>query len=122
MMSSCEVSTNQPLCPQRVVVLGHETINSPIYTQLDPNQCHVMTEFLNRYTLIGESVPGGRALKIYRLAAFAPVMPPSIDYSIRVYVVEDTIDALDVSRTHHGGQSLPRIGAGWPRMGKSETF
>lgn len=78
-------------------MLGHENINSPIYTQLDPNQCHVMTEFLNRYTLIGESVPGGRALKIYRLAAFAPAMPPSMDYSIRVYVVEDTIDALDVS-------------------------
>ncbi|KAH9494395.1 Netrin receptor unc5c [Bulinus truncatus] len=90
-----ESPIDEPPYWRRVVVLGHETINSPIYTQLDPNQCHVMTEFLNRYTLIGESVPGGRALKIYRLAAFAPAMPPSMDYSIRVYVVEDTIDALD---------------------------
>ncbi|XP_035824121.1 netrin receptor UNC5B-b [Aplysia californica] len=90
-----ESPIDEPPYWRRVVVLGHETINSPIYTQLDPNQCHVMTEFLNRYTLIGESVPGGRALKIYRLAAFAPAMPPSVDYSIRVYVVEDTIDALD---------------------------
>lgn len=57
-----------------------------------------MTEYLNRYALIGESVPGGgRAVKIYRLAAFAPALPPSMDYSIRVYVVEDTQDALDVS-------------------------
>ncbi|GFO23590.1 netrin receptor unc5c [Plakobranchus ocellatus] len=90
-----ESPIDEPPYWRRVVVLGHETINSPIYTQLDPNQCHVMTEFLNRYTLIGESVPGGRALKIYRLAAFAPAMPPSMDYSIRVYVVEDTMDALD---------------------------
>ncbi|KAK3780153.1 hypothetical protein RRG08_051631 [Elysia crispata] len=90
-----ESPIDEPPYWRRVVVLGHETINSPIYTQLDPNQCHVMTEFLNRYTLIGESVTGGRALKIYRLAAFAPAMPPSMDYSIRVYVVEDTMDALD---------------------------
>ena len=82
---------------QRLVVLGHETINSQVYTQLDPNHCHIMTEYLNRYALIGESVPGGKAVKIYRLAAFAPALPPSMDYSIRVYVVEDTQDALDVS-------------------------
>lgn len=54
-----------------------------------------MTEQLQRYTLIGESVPGGRAIKILRLVAFAPAMPPSMDYSIRVYVVEDTQDALE---------------------------
>ncbi|XP_059163925.1 netrin receptor UNC5C-like isoform X2 [Physella acuta] len=77
------------------VYKSESPIDEPPYWRLDPNQCHVMTEFLNRYTLIGESVPGGRALKIYRLAAFAPAMPPSMDYSIRVYVVEDTIDALD---------------------------
>lgn len=58
-----------------------------------------MTEQLQRYTLIGESVPGGRAIKILRLVAFAPAMPPSMDYSIRVYVVEDTQDALEVSST-----------------------
>ncbi|KAK7500846.1 hypothetical protein BaRGS_00007726 [Batillaria attramentaria] len=80
---------------RRLVVLGHETINSQVYTQLDPNHCHIMTEYLNRYALIGESVPGGKAVKIYRLAAFAPALPPSMDYSIRVYVVEDTQDALD---------------------------
>ncbi|XP_070183045.1 netrin receptor UNC5C-like isoform X2 [Littorina saxatilis] len=80
---------------KRVVVLGHETINSQVYTQLDPNHCHIMMEYLNRYALIGESVPGGKAIKIYRLAAFAPALPPSMDYSIRVYVVEDTQDALD---------------------------
>lgn len=81
---------------QRTVTLGQETINTPVYAQLDPNHCHIMTEFLRRYTLIGESVPGGRPVKILRLAAFAPQAPPSMDFSIRVYVVEDTQDALEV--------------------------
>ena len=55
-----------------------------------------MTEFLQRYTLIGEPALLGRAVKILRLAAFAPALPPSMDYNIRVYVVEDTPDALEV--------------------------
>ena len=57
-----------------------------------------MTDYLQRYTLIGESVPpGGKPVKILRLAAFAPLMSPSMDFSIRVYVVEDTHDALEVN-------------------------
>ncbi|XP_050391275.1 netrin receptor UNC5C isoform X5 [Patella vulgata] len=80
---------------KKMVTLGHETINTPVYTQLDPNQCHIMGEQLQRYAIIGESVPGARAIKILRLAAFAPASPPSMDYSIRVYVVEDTQDALE---------------------------
>lgn len=81
---------------QRLVTLGHETINTPLYMQLDADHCHLVTDSLNRYALIGESVGGGRAVKILRLAAFAPAITPSLDYSIRVYVVEDTQDALEV--------------------------
>ncbi|XP_067671144.1 netrin receptor UNC5C-like isoform X6 [Haliotis asinina] len=80
---------------QRLVTLGHETINTPLYMQLDADHCHLVTDSLNRYALIGESVGGGRAVKILRLAAFAPAITPSLDYSIRVYVVEDTQDALE---------------------------
>ncbi|KAK3593613.1 hypothetical protein CHS0354_025501 [Potamilus streckersoni] len=80
---------------QRTVTLGQETINTPIYTQLDPTNCHIMTEHLQRFALIGEAASAGRAIKILRLAAFAPALPPSMDYSIRVYVVEDTHDALE---------------------------
>ena len=56
-----------------------------------------MTEQLMRYALIGESIPGGRAVKILRLAAFAATQNPSMDFSIRVYMVEDTQDALEVN-------------------------
>lgn len=81
---------------QKLVTLGQETINTQVYAQLDPNQCHVMTEHMQWYTLIGEAVPGGRPVKILRLAAFASNTPPSVEFSIRVYVVEDTHDALEV--------------------------
>ena len=79
------------------MTLGQETIITPVYCQLDMNHCHVMTDTLARYTLLGESIPSGKPTKILRLAAFAPMMPSSIDYSIRVYIVEDTQDALSVS-------------------------
>ena len=78
-------------------MLGQETVTTQLYAQLDPNHCHIMTEQLSRFALIGESVLGAKAVKCYCLAAFAPSLPPSMDYSIRVYVVEDTTDAINVS-------------------------
>lgn len=77
---------------------GLETINTPVYCQVDPDDCHLLTEQMCRYIVIGESSPYGRALKKLRLAAFAPAVPSSIDYSIRVYIVEDTRDALEVNK------------------------
>lgn len=62
-------------------------------------QCHIMTDSLTRYTLIGEPCVGGKAVKILRLAVFAPCMLSSADYNLRVYFVEDTQDALEVSNT-----------------------
>jgi len=77
-----------------------------------------MTDCLARYALIGQpsgTVIGqlnkegsplirqpnssnfGKAFKILRLAAFAPsYIPPAADCNLRVYVVEDTHDALEV--------------------------
>ena len=40
---------------------------------------------------------GGKAVKILRLACFAPAVPSSVDYNIRVYFVEDNQNALEVS-------------------------
>ncbi|XP_060560218.1 netrin receptor UNC5B-a-like isoform X3 [Ruditapes philippinarum] len=101
-LSICSSSTPLEEPPQwqvqhdyLAVTLGQETINTQIYTQIDATHCHLMTEYLQRYALIGEPVAQGRAVKILRLAAFAPSLPPSMDFSIRVYVVEDTPDALE---------------------------
>lgn len=82
---------------QCICTLGQETINTPVYIQTDMAQCHIMTDSLTRYTLIGEPCIGGKAVKILRLAVFAPCMLSSSDYNLRVYFVEDTQDALEVS-------------------------
>ena len=81
----------------RSVTLGHETINTSIYGQLDLDKIHIMTDNLCRYTMIGESTMGSAVVKLLRLAAFAPALPSSIDYNIRIYVLEDTQDAFEVS-------------------------
>lgn len=81
---------------QPLVHLGQETINTPVYVHVDLDQCHVMMDSLCRLALIGEPVAGGRPVKILRTAVFAPQTPPSIDYSLRVYVTENTPDALEV--------------------------
>ncbi len=47
-----------------ISTLGHETINTPLYVQLDMTQCHIMTEMLCRYTLVGEPIMGGKATKV----------------------------------------------------------
>jgi len=76
--------------------LGQETLNTPAYVQVDAHHCHVMTDVMSRYALIGEPSLAGKAVKILRVAAFVPVTSTSSDYEIRVYFMEDTTDALEV--------------------------
>ncbi len=57
-----------------------------------------MTDTLARFMLAGEpNTLSSRAAKILKLAVFAPRVPLTVDYNIRVYCVEDTQDALEVS-------------------------
>lgn len=104
-------SHDEPPRWQMLSKLGHETINTDIYVQIDVNQCHVMTENLMRFTLIGEPAISGKAFKILRLAAFTPAVPSSNDYGLRIYFVEDTRDAMEgvmqVERTL-GGRLLDK--------------
>lgn len=83
------------------MTLGEETINTPVFTQLDTNQVFLVSDQLTRFVLVGEASPNtlSRPVKMLRLAVFAP--PPSLspqppDYSVRVYAVEDTIAAMEV--------------------------
>jgi len=82
---------------QLLSTLGQETVNTQVYTQVDLSHCHIMTDCLMRYTLIGEPNMASKAIKILRIAAFAPAIPSSMDYNLRVYFVEDTMDALEVN-------------------------
>lgn len=79
-----------------ICTMGQETINTSVYVQTDLTQCHIMTDSFTKYTLIGEPCMEHKAVKILRLAVFAPVVFSSCtDYNLRVYFVEDTQDALE---------------------------
>ena len=108
-LSNKRASNNGNLCLnsntnwQRVVTLGHETINTPVYAQLDVNACHLVIDSLATFCLVGESASrssslkskGSSAVKCLRLAAFAQEGPAQpADLTMRVYCLPDTDDAL----------------------------
>lgn len=88
---------------QKVVTLGEETINTPVFTQLDHGQVYLVTDQLTRFVLVGESAGNSnKAVKTLRLAVFAPspiLHPQSLDYNVRVYTLEDNMAALEVMET-----------------------
>jgi len=96
---------------RKVVTLGQETINTPIYTQLDLNVCHIITDTLGAFTLVGESAPSGNSYKLLRVAAFAQEYPQGSDLTVRLYCVQDTDEAMKfVSETEKkfGGRLLDK--------------
>ena len=87
------------VCDQPLTTVGEETLNTPVYVQVDSTRCHVMCDVTARYALIGQPCAGAsRVAKLLRVAAFAPATCPSVapDYNLRVYCVDDTVDAVQV--------------------------
>ncbi|XP_060693484.1 netrin receptor UNC5A [Hemiscyllium ocellatum] len=93
---------------EEVLHLGKEVPSNPYYCQLDGQISHIFTETLGKYTLVGESL-NVTAAKRLRLVLFAPGTCTSLEYSIRVYCLEDTQNAFkEVMQLekHLGGQLL----------------
>lgn len=81
---------------RKIVTLGEETINTPAYVQMDEKYAYVMTEFLGRFVLVGESMVSNiGAVKRLKLFLFGPSVQPSSDCNIRVYVIEDFPSSKD---------------------------
>lgn len=80
---------------RKIVSLGEETINTPVFTQLDADSVFLVTETLGSFVLVGESL-NGKSVKKLKLAVFGPLINsrPTKDFNIRVYVFEDTPAAL----------------------------
>ncbi|CAG9864740.1 unnamed protein product [Phyllotreta striolata] len=82
---------------QNAVTLGQETINTNVFCQLDKYDAFLITEQLARYVIVGRSDQPGSAIKRLKLAVFGPKLcfQSSGDYSLRVYVLEDTNSSMD---------------------------
>lgn len=80
---------------QEVVTLDEETLNTPCYCQLEARSCHILLDQLGTYVFTGESYSRS-AVKRLQLAIFAPALCTSLEYSLRVYCLEDTPIALKV--------------------------
>lgn len=75
--------------------MDEETLNTPCYCQLEPKSCHILLDQLGTYVFTGESYSRS-AIKRLQLAIFAPALCTSLEYSLRVYCLEDTPVALKV--------------------------
>lgn len=78
-----------------MVTLDEETLNTPCYCQLEARSCHILLDQLGTYVFTGESYSRS-AVKRLQLAIFAPALCTSLEYSLRVYCLEDTPVALKV--------------------------
>ncbi|MGH0140362.1 UNVERIFIED_CONTAM: hypothetical protein FKN15_042103 [Acipenser sinensis] len=87
-----------------VLQVGEELPSDPYYCQLEAESCRIFTEQLGRFTLVGESLSMAAAKRL-KLLLFAPMCCTTLEYSIRVYCMDDTQDVLkDVLQV---GEELP---------------
>ncbi|XP_069620285.1 netrin receptor UNC5A isoform X2 [Ranitomeya imitator] len=83
------------------------------YCHLESHNCYLFTEQLGRFALVGESLSMS-ATKRLKMLLFAPTSCTSLEYSLRVYCIPDTQDAMKEViqlEKQQGGQMLdePRI-------------
>ncbi|XP_043925840.1 netrin receptor UNC5A [Protopterus annectens] len=76
-----------------VLHVGEEVPSDVYYCQQESQSSYVFTEQLGRFALVGESLSMCAAKRL-RLVLFAPTVCASLEYSIRVYCLNDTRDVL----------------------------
>lgn len=85
-----------------------------MFTQVDQNEVFLVTETLTRFVLVGEAATPliSKPVKHLKLAVFGASPSQSttlLEYSVRVYVVEDTKSSLEVCMTRTISYLRPEI-------------
>ncbi|XP_069069908.1 netrin receptor UNC5D isoform X3 [Pleurodeles waltl] len=89
-------------------VMSVEDETTSCYCLLDPYACHILLDSLGTYALVGEPLTNC-AVKHLKLAVFGCLSCNSLDYSVRVYCVDNTPYAFQEvvsDERQQGGQLL----------------
>ena len=79
----------------KLVTVGQESLATPILASMDFEKCFIMTDFLTRFCIVGQSGLEGNASKVLRLLIFGKVISSSLDFSLCIQVIDDTPSALE---------------------------
>ena len=74
--------------------MDQETASCPIYTHLDFNTCYILSDFLSRFCLVGQSQPNLSATKNLKVVTFGQLGTSKDGIMLNVYVIEDTEGTL----------------------------
>ncbi|XP_017838929.1 netrin receptor unc-5 isoform X2 [Drosophila busckii] len=81
---------------RRAVSVGEETINTPMFVQLEATHVYVMTEQLGHFAVVAEPRIQQPAIKMKLLAFSQQSSPSSAHCSLRIYVVKDFPNSRDI--------------------------
>ncbi|XP_059224908.1 netrin receptor unc-5 [Stomoxys calcitrans] len=103
---------------RRIIAVGEETINTPVFVQLEAEHVYIMTEQLGRFVVVAEpkllTASMQNSLKM-RLIAFSQFTPSSTNCSLRIYIVKDFPNSRDICSSIES-----KLGGSF--MGESEAF
>uniref|UniRef100_A0A8C4VH35 Netrin receptor UNC5 n=1 Tax=Gopherus evgoodei TaxID=1825980 RepID=A0A8C4VH35_9SAUR len=89
-------------------VMSMEEETTSCYCLLDPYACHILLDSFGTYALAGEPI-SACAVKQLKVAVFGCMSCNSLDYSLRVYCIDNTPCAFQEvvsGERHQGGQLL----------------
>ncbi|XP_066944513.1 LOW QUALITY PROTEIN: netrin receptor UNC5B-like [Macrobrachium rosenbergii] len=78
----------------RLITIGEERIDTPVLTQLDGSQVHLMMETLQQFVLVGESAGSNAAVKQLKVVAAAPPPTASGALNVSISITHDTTAGL----------------------------
>lgn len=79
----------------KLVTIGQESAASPILATMDFDNCQIMSDFLTRFCIVGQSTVEEQACKVLRLMIFGKPISASLDYCLYAMVIDDTATLYD---------------------------